>query len=329
VTERSERNERAAPETFQRTQQLSAAKRVLLRPFAGIAVRVAQSRLPAPVRLGAARLVALPYLCAADVAYERTVGQGRFAGSTTDLLQALVYVFGVWEPVLTSFITRRLSAGDVFIDVGANSGWYTTLAASRVGASGRVVAVEASPDLAAVLRAQVERNGFANVRIVEAAATDHVGVLHVVPGPAEHTGLTRVSHDGAGVEVKAAPLPDLLEGDEWSRARLVKIDVEGAEYAVVRGLAPALEHLSDRAEVVVEVGAWRATDPSEVANLFAAFADAGFHAYRLPNDYRVRAYVSPVVPEALKRLATGYAEDEVDVVFSRVDAEQLPMTPAF
>ncbi len=310
-----------------RSRDLRTLKRVLLAPFADAALRVTGSGLPAPVRLAAVRLVALPHLGAVDRPYERAVPQGRFAGSTTDLLQAFVYVFGVWEPVLTEFMRRRLGPGDTVVDVGANSGWYTTIAAERVGEKGRVFAVEASPVLAELLRAQIVRNGFTNVRVVEAAASDRAGVLRVDPGPAQHTGLTRVSSEGSGSQVAADTLAALVGADELASARLVKIDVEGGEYAVVRGLAGSLPQMGPNAEIVVEVGPERARDRSEVAALFATFADAEFHPYRLPNDYRVRSYVTQQIPTELARLDPSSLVEEVDVVFSRFDGDALPMDP--
>ena len=52
--------------------------------------------------------------------------------------------FGVWEPVITKYVADNLREGDVFIDVGADMGYYTILASRCVGASGKVFAVEAS-----------------------------------------------------------------------------------------------------------------------------------------------------------------------------------------
>src|SRR5437763_4233401 len=146
------------------------------------------------------------------------------------MLSMYVLAFGVWEPHLTSFIRGRLSSGDVLVDVGANSGWYTLLGAQRVGARGRVIAVEPSAAIAERLRWQVTRNELTNVRIVPEAVSDHVGSVSVEPGPEEHRGLTRAIRESTGAgSVPCRPLPDMIHGDEWERVRLIKIDVEGAE----------------------------------------------------------------------------------------------------
>lgn len=62
--------------------------------------------------------------------------------TTTDIIQRYLYLFGTWEPHLTAWIHQRLTPGATFIDVGANIGYYSLLAAHLVGPTGRVVAVE-------------------------------------------------------------------------------------------------------------------------------------------------------------------------------------------
>ena len=72
---------------------------------------------------------------------------GVMQGNTQDLIQRYLYWFGVWEPQLTCWIKSRLPPRRVFVDVGANIGYYSLLAASLVGDDGQVVAIEASPSI--------------------------------------------------------------------------------------------------------------------------------------------------------------------------------------
>ena len=62
-----------------------------------------------------------------------------------DLIQRMILHFGVWEPDVSRVIEQSLAPGDVFVDIGANIGYDTLLASSRVGPTGRVVSIEASP----------------------------------------------------------------------------------------------------------------------------------------------------------------------------------------
>lgn len=68
-----------------------------------------------------------------------------FPVATSDVIQRYLYLFGVWEPHLTAFISGRLTPKDTFVDVGANIGYYSVLASRLVGPAGHVVAVEPSP----------------------------------------------------------------------------------------------------------------------------------------------------------------------------------------
>jgi len=139
----------------------------------------------------------------------------RFAVDTHDLIQRYLYLFGAWEPNMTSWIQRRLKPGDGFTDVGANIGVFSALASQLVGADGQVVAIEASPVFHRRLTQQVRLNGSRNVRAVNAAVSDghktltfvlasshNMGANSIVPyeGPAEST-----------FEIDAVPLPELLE----------------------------------------------------------------------------------------------------------------------
>jgi FkbM family methyltransferase len=265
----------------------------------------------------------MPQLRADARPFTRHVDGGRvFCGNTRDLLALYVYVFGVWEPNLTTFIASRLSQGDVFVDVGANLGWFSLLGAQAVGTRGRVVAIEASPLLTLDLQRNIEANQLENVRVVNAAAGSTAGTVDIVHGPAEHTGLTRISQGSA---VRCDTLQELIGEEDLSQLRIMKIDVEGAEYDVIAGLAPALRDLPESAEIVVEVGPERASDPDQVHSLFASFEGAGFYPYALPNNYEPKGYLLDPIPESLAR-QQSLPTVETDIVFSRHDAATIPLS---
>lgn len=260
----------------------------------------------------------------------RTRSGDLFAVDTRDLIQRYLYLFGTWEPHLTAWLRRRLRPGDGFVDVGANIGVFSVLAGRLVGEAGRVVAVEASPDLHRRLVGHARLNGLRNVRALNAAVSDRRRSLTFVLASSRNTGANSiVPYDGpaeSSFETEALPLPDLLDPAELAAARVIKIDVEGAEGGVVRGLAPVLGDLRPDAEICVEVTPERlARLGDSVEDLLAVMRDAGFHVYRLANDYAPGSY-----PEALRgelgvpvRLR-GPVAGESDLVFSRVDAETLP-----
>lgn len=250
----------------------------------------------------------------------------KVAGNTTDILPQYLYYFGTWEPNLTHWISGRLGPGDVFVDVGANAGYFSLLASTLVGESGSVVSIEPLPELYETTRANVARNGLRNVRAVNVAASDHAGRLELFRGPATHTGLTSVVEEPGlepACEVDSLPLSTILRDEELQRARLVKIDVEGAESAVIAGMGPLLRSGRSDLEVLVEI------HPKQLARMerspedvLGVLLEAGFHPYTLENDYSGAGYLAGGVarPEPLR--GSLPLDCETNLVFSRGKLER-------
>lgn len=242
-----------------------------------------------------------------------------------DLIQMYVYLFGVWEPDLTAFLWRRLSPGDLFVDVGANVGCMTGLASKRVADSGQVIAIEPSPAVIAELERTIASNQLRNVRLVRSAVSDRREELTLFAGPEHNVGLTATTeHRGlktAGT-VQAAPLGDLLSADELARARIVKIDVEGAEDRVLAGVLPIIDRLSRDCELIVELSpTWWSDKSQRPINVLQPFLDRGFHVFLLPNNYWPWRYLWPKdvgPPRRLRDLSVLQQRvPRLDVVLSR------------
>ena len=152
-----------------------------------------------------------------------------------------------YEPELSRAIGERLQPGDVFLDVGANVGYFSVLAARRVGNTGRVIAFEPHPEALAVLRQAVSVNGVAGtVEVVEAAAGRETGRVRLFlsvdsvlsttdpsRSPArEHFGFPR------SIDVRQVAIDEWLaaRSDLVPRIRAIKIDVEGTELQVLEGM---------------------------------------------------------------------------------------------
>ncbi|MEU1118791.1 MULTISPECIES: FkbM family methyltransferase [unclassified Streptomyces] len=252
----------------------------------------------------------------------------RFAVDTQDLIQRYVYLFGAWEPHMTRWLRGRLGAGDVFVDVGSNVGYFAVLGSRLVGAGGRVVAIEASPVFHERVLLHAELNGCGNIRAVNAAVSDAHRTLTFILASSNNMGANSiVPYDGPAestFDAEAAPLPELLRPDELAGARVIKIDVEGAEGGVIRGLAPALDRLRPDVEIAVEVTPDRMAQLGDSADeLMTTMREAGFHPYRLVNEYAADSYPGairrPLPPVRWREPVVG----ETELVFSRVDAGAL------
>jgi FkbM family methyltransferase len=269
----------------------------------------------------------------------RTRFDARMGGNINDIIQAFIYMFGVWEPNLTAFVRRRLRPGDVFVDVGANVGYFSLLASTLVD-SGGVVAIEASPRIFDALERNLRLNDARNVRAVNVAVAAEPGTLPIYSGPSWNIGATTTvkmppmrllggdEYDyRQETSVPAFRLDDILTDDEIERARLVKIDVEGAEWSVVRGIDRLLARARPDLEFVVEViPRSLALQDKRAEDVLDVFLDAGYRMYLIENNYRLRPHFDPRLirrPVRCRRLSSEETFKHVDVVLSRCDAETL------
>ncbi|MGE3809686.1 MAG: FkbM family methyltransferase [Gemmataceae bacterium] len=153
---------------------------------------------------------------------------------------------GTYEETETNLVRRLLKPGDTFIDVGANIGWYTLIAARLVGPTGKVIAFEPEPTNFALLKKNVEANGLTNVVLVQKALSDKPGSLKLYINE-ENLGAHSITHgpdEKNYVEVEALPLDDYLRGEKKA-INLIKIDCEGAEGLILAGMTSTLKHQED------------------------------------------------------------------------------------
>ncbi|MFJ9381447.1 FkbM family methyltransferase [Streptomyces sp. NPDC101455] len=262
-------------------------------------------------------------------ALARTRTGDRFPVTTSDVIQRYLYLFGVWEPNLTAWLSRRLRPGETFVDVGANIGYYTLLASRLVGPTGRVISIEASPAFHQALTSAARDNGCHNIRSANTAVSATAETLTFYLEHSTNLGGTTAALRPRTVEssfqMDALPLPQVLQGDELDRARVIKVDVEGAEASLMHGLAPALDRLRDDAELVIEVTPrLLSKQGQDVEEVLAPLREHGFHLYKLTNDYAAGSY-----PTAQRRPAAPVRWDQSitemsDLIFSRTNAATLP-----
>jgi FkbM family methyltransferase len=170
-------------------------------------------------------------------------------------------------------VDSLLSPGDWVLDAGANVGHYTARFSRAVGPTGRVIAFEPVPSTFAILASNMIAAGCSNVTLVNAALSNAVTEAHMsVPGYADgrpnfyQARLTT----GAGLSVMT------LAADQFAlhkKIRLVKIDTEGHELAVLQGMVALLRR--DRPVLIVE------DSSREIGSYLQAF---GYESQRLPGS---------------------------------------------
>lgn len=220
-------------------------------------------------------------------------------------------VYRQWEADLSQLFYQLCNADTVFVDVGANFGYFTVLAANIIGQSGegRVFAFEPNPKLATLLRRNIEINwSIAPIVFFEAAAADLTGevVLHVPKDHSANASLTAPDEVTCDSErVRAMRLADALPRD--LAINVMKIDVEGHELTVLKGAQDVIERSSDL-NLIMEWSRKQMQQAGCDANEILTLLD-GFTPYRIELGQPAKAH-----PESRDWLM---AQDYTDVLFAR------------
>lgn len=145
-------------------------------------------------------------------------------------------IHGCWLGSYEADKPERFAAwvkpGGVVYDVGANVGYYTLLAADRVGSAGEVVAFEPFPQNIAFLKRHLQLNGLGQVRVIEGAVSQRSGTARFEVGPTLAMGKLDATGE---LEVAVVALDELRAEGTLPAPDLIKMDIEGAEHDALLG----------------------------------------------------------------------------------------------
>ena len=247
-----------------------------------------------PVKQGRWRLINyfLPHLRANGATLGERVVRTQYGffykADLGDWLGQYVYLTGCYEPPTARVIADRLKPGDTFVDVGANSGFFTLLASIRVGAAGKVWSFEPVPSMRGRLQTNLTLNGMSNVAVHDVAVSNASGECVFHEGPSGHKGvssLRALDNEAKSFTVTTRPLDEIIP--ETSPVKLIKIDVEGAEQLVVEGMRRLV--MRQRPDIVVEVtDQYLAAFGHRAETLCRSLCDMGYAMYRIEDDHLVR-----------------------------------------
>jgi FkbM family methyltransferase len=172
---------------------------------------------------------------------------------------------GYWESWITMAMARTIEPGWRAIDIGANHGYYTLIMADCVGPDGAVLAFEPNPRLADLLKRNIDVNGFPRSTTLLSKAVSNESasrVTFVIPeGNRSMNGTLCGAVSGAAdkvFEVETITLDEATK--DWPRVDFIKIDAEGAEEGIWRGMRRTLEQ-NPGITIIMEVNSLKYRDP--------------------------------------------------------------------
>jgi FkbM family methyltransferase len=208
-------------------------------------------------------------------------------------LSSAIFAEGVWEPEETLFLQKTLRPGMVFVDVGANIGYYTVIAASLVGSAGKVFAFEPDPRNFILLQKNVAQNHCQNVLTEQkaiAACTQRLFLYRSSDNFGDHRTYeprgesTEQREDRrSAVAIEAISLDDYFGGNPTG-IDFLKMDIQGSEYDALIGMRRTLQQNSD-VTILTEFWPTGLKQAGVVPLDFLAEVRAcGFKIYRLEQD---------------------------------------------
>jgi FkbM family methyltransferase len=210
------------------------------------------------------------------------------------------YGIGTNELPVQDLLAAVLRQGDVFLDIGANVGFFTVIAARLVGVSGSVVAFEPVPSNAALIRRNARINGFWNVAVHEAAASSTAGkaelILAEFAGGASLASVGSPPDASGRMEVRTITVDGLIAAGLIPAPSLVKIDVEGAEHEVLLGMRETLKRC--RPNLLLEFDGCTVLEVEEKVGRSSELLESlGYRIRTMPESYQTSWIVRHVYAE--------------------------------
>jgi FkbM family methyltransferase len=224
---------------------------------------------------------------------------------------------GGWESHIEKYIIENMPVDGVFLDVGANLGFFSLLAADKMQedrSSGRVIAVEANPIVLPYLMASIVESGLEHrIDVIPYAASGILGLVQMQENFVNNLGgvpmkeLSELLPSKNRKVVPTVELDDILV--DLTRLDLVKMDIEGAEPKAIEGMSGLLHKFSP--DIIMEINAdcLRGVSNLSVAGMVEQME---FHGYK-PHTFRYD--VEPVTKEEVVGIVSSH--NYYDFLFSK------------
>jgi len=215
---------------------------------------------------------------------------------------------GEYEKETTSMFEQILKPGMVVVDVGAHVGYFSLIAARKVGSGGKVFSFEPDPINYELLQRNIDLNGYTNVTTVNAAVADEIGtrtLFQTALDSGRHSTYHHGLPENGSVEVETWTLDAFWESQDWPTVDLIKVDVEGAEVDVLNGMAVLREKMLG-VQLIIEFNP--ALLESAGVESFAFLEKLSSCGFRIA-CINERQGVIPLEGLSIKELVTGLLRD--------------------
>ena len=195
-----------------------------------------------------------------DYAFSKDFYGLKYKGNLNNNIDANVFFYGAFEKPLLFFLRDTLNAlitetpEAIFMDIGANVGHHSIFLSKFAS---QVLAFEPYPKVNMQFKQQIAHNNISNIQIFETGLSDRRETLNYYAPTGNNEGIGSFDESSIGKGNTSYGKLELREGDQviesdsWKNIKLIKIDVEGFEKKVIKGLTRTIEE--ERPVIVCEI----------------------------------------------------------------------------
>ena len=195
-----------------------------------------------------------------DYAFSKDFYGLKYKGNLNNNIDANVFFYGAFEKPLLFFLRDTLNAlitetpKAIFMDIGANVGHHSIFLSKFAS---QVLAFEPYPKVNMQFKQQIAHNNISNIQIFETGLSDRRETLNYYAPTGNNEGIGSFDESSIGKGNTSYGKLELQEGDQviesdsWKNIKLIKIDVEGFEKKVIKGLSRTIEE--ERPVIVCEI----------------------------------------------------------------------------
>lgn len=202
----------------------------------------------------------------------------------SDYLQRWMFCHKLTDEFDYHMIREILREGDHFVDVGANIGIVSLIASEKIGDTGKVYAIEASPQIRQLLERNIRLNRADNVYVVPFALLDSDREVEFYVSTSGNIGGSSLSSEGqkaSATVVNGRTFDGLMADGTIGKCDVLKMDIEGAELMALKGMGSLFSNAKPRAvmiEISDELLAEFQGTPGDVINFFLEHGYAWYRA---------------------------------------------------
>ena len=195
-----------------------------------------------------------------DYAFSKDFYGLKYKGNLNNNIDANVFFYGAFEKPLLFFLRDTLNAlitetpKAIFMDIGANVGHHSIFLSKFAS---QVLAFEPYPKVNMQFKQQIAHNNISNIQIFETGLSDRRETLNYYAPTGNNEGIGSFDESSIGKgntsygQLELREGDQIIESDSWKNIKLIKIDVEGFEKKVIKGLSRTIEE--ERPVIVCEI----------------------------------------------------------------------------